>query len=61
MSRTTVCPKCGGNIVEPSFEGDGAYPVEPMCKCNQGCRDWLPARAAELDFEEIESESEESK
>ncbi len=33
MSKVSQCPKCRGNIVEPAFEGDGAYPVAPMCEC----------------------------
>ena len=33
MSVITKCPKCGGNIVEPAYPGDGAWPVSPMCKC----------------------------
>lgn len=34
MSRVTRCQQCGGNVVEPAFEGDGAYPIEPMCRCS---------------------------
>jgi hypothetical protein len=33
MSRISKCPRCGGNIVEPAYPGDGAYPVAPMCSC----------------------------
>ena len=33
MSRVTNCPRCGKNVVEPAYEGDGAYPVSPMCRC----------------------------
>jgi hypothetical protein len=33
MSKISKCPKCGGYIVEPAYEGDGAYPVAPMCEC----------------------------
>lgn len=38
----TICRVCGGNIVRPSFEGDGAYPTGRMCRCpqnqpNPGC------------------------
>jgi len=33
MSVITRCRKCGGNIVEPAYPGDGAYPVPPMCRC----------------------------
>ncbi len=33
MSIISKCRKCGGNIVKPAFEGDGAYPVPPMCRC----------------------------
>lgn len=33
MSRVQSCRRCGGNIVSPAFEGDGAYPVAPMCEC----------------------------
>lgn len=33
MSKIEKCPKCGKNIVSPAYPGDGAYPVEPMCKC----------------------------
>jgi hypothetical protein len=35
MSKITRCPRCGGNIVEPAYDGDGAYPVAPMCTCQQ--------------------------
>ncbi|KKL96923.1 hypothetical protein LCGC14_1839590 [marine sediment metagenome] len=35
MSKISQCPKCGGNIVEPACEGDGDYPVEPMCRCRR--------------------------
>lgn len=37
MSVITQCPNCGGNIVKPAFEGDGDYPVPPMCDCKK-CR-----------------------
>jgi hypothetical protein len=33
MSTIKLCRKCGGNIVSPSWEGDGAYPVGRMCEC----------------------------
>ena len=33
MSRISTCRRCGGNIVEPAFEGDGAYDVGRMCRC----------------------------
>lgn len=33
MSQVTACRSCGGNIVEPAYPGDGAYPVPPMCTC----------------------------
>jgi hypothetical protein len=33
MSKIETCRKCGGYIVSPAFEGDGAYPVQPMCQC----------------------------
>lgn len=33
MSRITTCRRCSRNIVEPAYEGDGAYPVPPMCEC----------------------------
>lgn len=35
MSKISKCHECGGNIVEPAYEGDGAYPVPPMCSCNE--------------------------
>ena len=35
MSKVTRCSRCGGNIVEPAYEGDGAYAVAPMCTCGQ--------------------------
>lgn len=43
MSKISKCPACGGNIVEPAYEGDGAYPVPPMCSCNDVCRCWCGA------------------
>lgn len=33
MSAISTCRRCGKNIVRPAFEGDGAYPVAPMCEC----------------------------
>ena len=33
MSKITRCTRCGGNIVEPAYPGDGVYPVAPMCSC----------------------------
>lgn len=33
MSEIQRCPHCGKNIVLPAYEGDGAYPVPPMCEC----------------------------
>lgn len=33
MSAIRKCRVCGGNIVEPAYPGDGAYPVAPMCTC----------------------------
>jgi hypothetical protein len=33
MSKITVCKRCGGNIVEPAYDGDGACPVPPVCRC----------------------------
>ena len=33
MSTITRCRRCGGNIVAPSYPGDGAWPVPPMCTC----------------------------
>lgn len=33
MSQVTRCQSCGKNIVAPAYEGDGAYPVAPMCEC----------------------------
>lgn len=33
MSTITKCRRCGGNIVEPSYPGDGAWPVPPVCTC----------------------------
>lgn len=38
MSKITRCKRCGGNIVEPAFEGDGAYPVGRMCDCEEVAR-----------------------
>lgn len=35
MSKISKCARCGGNIVEPAYEGDGAYPVAPMCSCGE--------------------------
>lgn len=34
MSKISRCGVCGGNIVEPAFEGDGVYFIPPMCKCS---------------------------
>lgn len=36
MSKISSCPRCGGNIVEPAYPGDGAYPVGRMCECANG-------------------------
>lgn len=33
MSKISYCPKCGGLVVEPAYEGDGAYPVPGECRC----------------------------
>lgn len=33
MSEVTRCPRCGKNVVKPAYEGDGAYPVPPLCQC----------------------------
>jgi hypothetical protein len=33
MSKITRCHECAGNIVEPAYDGDGAYPVGHMCTC----------------------------
>jgi hypothetical protein len=33
MSRIDQCRRCGKNVVSPSGQGDGAYPVAPMCEC----------------------------
>lgn len=35
MSQIRSCPTCGGNIVTPAYEGDGAYPVGRMCDCGK--------------------------
>jgi hypothetical protein len=43
MSKISRCPRCGGNIVEPAFPGDGDYPVQPMCSCNEA-KDAEPSR-----------------
>lgn len=34
MSQIRSCSRCGGNIVAPAYEGDGAYPVGSMCECS---------------------------
>lgn len=33
MSTIYECRRCGRNVVKPSYPGDGAYPVSPMCEC----------------------------
>jgi hypothetical protein len=33
MSQISTCPHCGGHVVTPAYEGDGDYPVAPMCTC----------------------------
>lgn len=33
MSATYKCRQCGGNVVYPAYDGDGAYPIPPMCRC----------------------------
>jgi hypothetical protein len=33
VSRVSRCSTCDGNIIEPAYEGDGVYPVAPMCSC----------------------------
>lgn len=38
MSAIRQCYQCRGNIVEPAFEGDGVYPVSPMCTCDPAAR-----------------------
>ena len=41
MSSISKCPKCGKNIVEPGYEGDGAYQHQQV---EAGCRDHPLAR-----------------
>lgn len=35
MSKISKCARCGGNVVEPAYPGDGAYPVALMCTCGR--------------------------
>lgn len=58
MSKISRCPRCGGNIVEPAYRGDGAYPVAPMCSCKEDARPRAIGRRVAAHLDSLEDTNE---